>query len=385
MDIMYTSILLCLGIRVAYTTPETLMPKSSDADGGGSDGLVYDLELVHPEMILAVPQTLNEIRKVFQESPSIRLKSFLYVNNHSKPKLCSKNSWPPDGDQYTLKYRLFGGKLKALLIGSAHISPETYQFFKKRLDVSHILQHYACAEACSCILMDADGLAIGNCGFPLWGTLVRLIDWPEGGYYVTDKPYPRGEIVIGGDSVSDGYFKVGQLTGFIEEHGKTWCITGDIGEILPDGSVRVIDRKSDLFKLPSGNYVSPARIEAELKTCCIVENAFVYGNHKFEYTVAIIRPNEGEIMEMARALGKEDSFPFLCYDEEIKQLVLDQIQARCRSRCLFDYEIPRKIRLSSHKWTSEVGFVTDFLTGGYKPRRYQMREFFKNDLSIMYD
>lgn len=385
MDVMYTCILLCMGIRVAYTTSETMMPKSSGGDDD-SKGLVYDLELIHPEMILAVPQTLNDIRKVFEESPCIQLKSFFYVNNQSKPSLCGKNSWPHDGDQYMLKYRLFGGKLKTLLIGSAHISPETYNFFKKRLDVCNIIQHYACAEACSCILIDADEQSMGKCGFPIWGTLVRLIDWPEGGYFVTDKPNPRGELVIGGDSVSDGYFKDGYSAGaFVEEYGKTWCITGDIGEIMPDGSVRVIDRKKDLFRLPSGNFVSPARVEAELKTCSIVQNVFVYGNPQYDYPVAIIRPNESELMEMARALGKDDSFPFLCYDEEIKQLVLDQIQARCQERGLYSYEIPKKIRLSSHKWSSGVGFVTDFITGGYKPRRYQMREFFKNDLTMMYE
>lgn len=388
MELMYTSILLSMGIRVAYTTSETLMPRSSAGHADeGTNGLVYDLELVHPEIILAVPQTLNEIKKMFDESPCIQLKSFLYVNNHSKPKLCSKISWPRDGDQYMLKYRLFGGKLKVLLIGSAQISPETYNFFKKKLDVSNIVQYYNCAESCSCILMDADGQSIGNCGFPLWGTFVRLIDWPEGGYFVTDQPYPRGEIVIGGDSVSDGYFKDGYLNAgvLVEEYGKTWCITGDIGEILPDGSVRVIDRKKDLLRLPSGNQVSPSRVESELKTSSIVQNVFVHGNPKFDYVVAIIRPNENEIMEMANVLGKEDSFPFLCYDEDIKHLVLRQIQDHCRSRCFYEYEIPKKIRLSSHRWTSEVGFVTDFITGGYKPRRYQIREFFKHDLSMMYD
>jgi long-chain acyl-CoA synthetase len=387
METMYTSILLCMGIRVAYASPQTLLPKPMESPDSNKKDMIYDLELVHPDMILAVPQTLNEIRKLFERSPCIQLKSFLYVNNQSKPKLCGKNSWPTDGDQVVLKYRLFGGKLKALLVGSAHISTETYNFLKRKLGVLHVVQHYACAEACSCILLDTDGRCIGNGGFPLWGTFVRLIDWPDGGYFVTDKPYPRGEIVIGGDCVSDGYFKESTMNSgvFMEEYGKTWCITGDIGEILPDGSVHIIDRKSDLFKLPSGNFVSPARVELELKSCTIVQNAFVYGKPKCDYIVAIIRPNEPLIMEMAKLLGKSDSFPFLCYDEEIKQLVLHQIRDHCRSRGFFDYEIPERIRLSSHRWTSEVGLLTDFITGGYKPRRYQMREFFKNDLAMMYD
>ena len=35
----------------------------------------------------------------------------------------------------------------------------------------------------------------------------QLIDWPEGGYLISDQPMPRGEIVIGGPNVTLGYFK----------------------------------------------------------------------------------------------------------------------------------------------------------------------------------
>ena len=38
-------------------------------------------------------------------------------------------------------------------------------------------------------------------------SMYQLIDWPEGGYLVTDSPMPRGEIVIGGPNVTPGYFK----------------------------------------------------------------------------------------------------------------------------------------------------------------------------------
>lgn len=37
--------------------------------------------------------------------------------------------------------------------------------------------------------------------------MIKLADWEEAGYHATDKPYPRGEIVVGGDCVTKGYYK----------------------------------------------------------------------------------------------------------------------------------------------------------------------------------
>lgn len=60
--------------------------------------------------------------------------------------------------------------------------------------------------------MDQNDKATGRCGAPLFGAKVRLHDWQEGGYRATDKPNPRGELVIGGDFVAQGYFKRDQET-----------------------------------------------------------------------------------------------------------------------------------------------------------------------------
>lgn len=72
--------------------------------------------------------------------------------------------------------------------------------------------------------------------------LIRIINWEEGNYYITDKPNPRGEIVIGGGIVSPGYYKNDEKTKeeFFEDKDTWWFRTGDIGEIHPDGSIKII-------------------------------------------------------------------------------------------------------------------------------------------------
>lgn len=106
-------------------------------------------------------------------------------------------------------------------------------------------------------------LHVGEAGYPLEGARIRLDSWEEGGYTLEDKPNPRGEILVGGDSVAEGYYKLDQETKdtfFVDEEGVKWFRSGDIGEVMPSGSVKIVDRKKDLAKLPNGEYVSLGKV-----------------------------------------------------------------------------------------------------------------------------
>ena len=63
-----------------------------------------------------------------------------------------------------------------------------------------------------------------------------------GGYLATDKPYPRGEILVGGGNIAQGYYLLEQMTkeDFIVIDGMRYFCTGDIGQFEEDGALRII-------------------------------------------------------------------------------------------------------------------------------------------------
>ena len=53
---------------------------------------------------------------------------------------------------------------------------------------------------------------------------IRLVNWEEGGYTVTDQQGPRGEIVVGGSHVAKEYYAMPEKTeeDFFNDNGKRW-------------------------------------------------------------------------------------------------------------------------------------------------------------------
>ena len=56
-----------------------------------------------------------------------------------------------------------------------------------------------------------------------------------------------------------------------------WHHTGDIGQWLPNGTLKVIDRKKHIFKLSQGEYIVPEKIENAYIRSQYVEQVFVHG------------------------------------------------------------------------------------------------------------
>lgn len=150
-----------------------------------------------------------------------------------------------------------------MIVGGAPLSPQLQALIKASLNVT-LVQGFGCTETSGAVLcMDDNDLSYGRCGAPLNGVRIRLCDWNEGGYKVTDKPNPRGELIAGGFNISSGYYNNTKLTEesfIVEPNGMRWFTTGDIGEVFPDGTFKIIDRKKDLIKLSNGEYFSLGKV-----------------------------------------------------------------------------------------------------------------------------
>ena len=70
-------------------------------------------------------------------------------------------------------------------------------------------------------------------------------------------------MVVSSVCVANGYYKMPKETAEsfkTDSDGKRWLETGDIGEVLPNGTLKIIDRKKDLTKLANGEFVSLGKV-----------------------------------------------------------------------------------------------------------------------------
>jgi len=154
---------------------------------------------------------------------------------------------------------LIGGNVRIMVTGSAPINPDVLSFLKVCF-CSPIHEGYGQTEssAASCLTSAFDPEA-GHVGGPLSCIRIRLRDIPEMQYLSTD-PNPRGEICYQGNSIFHGYFKNEEKTKEALSEDR-WLASGDVGMVFPNGSIKIIDRAKNIFKLAQGEYIAPEKLE----------------------------------------------------------------------------------------------------------------------------
>lgn len=109
-------------------------------------------------------------------------------------------------------------------------------------------------------------------------------------YLSTDKPYPRGELCMKGVGIFSGYYKKPDLTEQCFD-AAGWFKTGDVCEVYENGSIKIIDRSKNIFKLSQGEYIAPEKIENIFALCPLIAQSMVYGDSLRNCCVCVVVPD----------------------------------------------------------------------------------------------
>jgi len=257
-----------------------------------------------------------------------------------------------------LRERLLGGRVLGGFVGSAPLAAEMKTFLDSTLDV-HIIDGYGLTETG---MLTRDGV-MGRKRVLDY----KLIDVPELGYFLTDRPYPRGELLVKTDTMTPGYYKRPEITAQVfDEDG--YYRTGDVmAEIEPDRLVYV-DRRNNVLKLAQGEFVAVANLEATYTLAPLLRQIFVYGNGERPSLLAVIVPT-------LEALGE-----FGDDIDGLKAALRESLQQTAAAAELQSYEVPVDFLMETEPFTDANGL----LSGLGKLLRPRLKEHYGERLEQMY-
>jgi long-chain acyl-CoA synthetase len=176
----------------------------------------------------------------------------------------------------------FGGSIRLATSGGAPLPLEVAEFF----DAAGlpILQAYGLTENICVAFNRPENHKFGTVGPPMARCEVKIaVD---------------GEILVRSEMMFSGYYRAPEETAAMFRDG--WLLTGDLGELDPDGFLRITGRKKELIVTSTGKKIAPSLIENMLKESHLISHAMVYGEGK-SYLVALITLNSIAAGEYARA------------------------------------------------------------------------------------
>lgn len=358
--------------------------------GGDTQKLKEDFPVLKPTILVLVPRILSRIYNAFQaeiakitgvKKALVERAIKVKLENFKKHALLTHKIY--DSLVFKKMRELFGGNVRLMLTGSAPIEPQIIDFL--RIAVScYFTQGYGQTESnAASFLTKCNDWNSGVVGI-VKNLEFKVVDIPDMNYTSKDTdenkvPHPRGEICMRGGTVFKGYYRNPEKTAeAIDSEG--WLHTGDIGVVFPNGAIKIIDRKKNLFKLAQGEYVAPEKIENILAISELVAEVFVHGDSLKTYCIGIIYPAEPQLKKFAEGLGVTGTTEELCKNEKVKTEYLAKLAALSKEKGLNSLETIKGLYLSP------VSFATkDLLTPSLKVKRHDARLAFAAEIKAIYD
>ncbi len=265
--------------------------------------LPADMKDFKPTVMVVVPLILHSFyKKIRQQYEKIKGGKLVYRLQSAIASLSSVKRKKAVFGRLT---EMFGGNIRAFLVGAAALSEEAFHAFRKFGYTVYI--GYGLTETSPVIAMHGDRYqSPRDVGFPLPGVQTKIKDPDENGI---------GELVVKGNNVMLGYYKRPEATAEVLDRG--WFSTGDLARINPNGSISVFGRTKSMIVAENGKKILPEELEICIENKGLTEDSFVFYDEGEEKIVASVVPNEtlqssedGGREELTRAIREiNDTFP----------------------------------------------------------------------------
>ncbi|NWI37410.1 ACSL1 ligase, partial [Picathartes gymnocephalus] len=269
-----------------------------------------------------------------------------------------------------------GGKVRLMITGAAPVSASVLTFLRTALGCQ-FYEGYGqteCTAGCS-LSLPGDWTA-GHVGAPMPCNLIKLVDVQEMNYLAAKG---EGEVCVKGLNVFRGYLKDPEKTAeALDKDG--WLHTGDIGKWLPNGTLKIIDRKKHIFKLAQGEYIAPEKIENVYLRCEALAQVFVHGESLQAFLVGVVVPDPDTLHNWAKKKGLEGSYQELCRNKDVKKYILEDMVRTGKESGLKSFEQVKDIVLHNEMFSIENGLLTPTL----KAKRPELRKYFQSQIDELY-
>ncbi|WP_022981562.1 carboxylic acid reductase, partial [Ideonella sp. B508-1] len=314
--------------------------------------LFEDIELVRPTMVNLVPRICEMLYHRFVDDVERRLAADAATTKEVAVRDALER----------LRVRSLGGRVLTATTGAAPLTDEMAAFIEAALD-TRLNNGYGTTEV---------GMVSFNTQIARPPVLdYKLVDVPELGYFRTDKPYPRGELLVKTLSAMPGYYANPEATAaMFDEDG--YYRTGDImAEIGPDRIVYV-DRRNNVLKLAQGEFVAIAKLEAVFAGGHpAVHQIYVHGSSERAYLLAVVVPHAPAV---EAALGPRPE------PAAVKALLREALRSAAQAAGLNSYEVPRDFIVEPEPFSVENGLLTSV----GKARRPGLKERYDARLAALY-
>jgi long-chain acyl-CoA synthetase len=245
-----------------------------------------------------------------------------------------------------------GGKLRICMNGGGPIAKDTQRFIS--MAITPMINGYGLTETTAMgALMDPMEWTDDALGDIPGSVEIKLVDFPDAGYFATNRPNPQGEIWVRGVTVMEGYYEnEAETKEALSPDG--WFKTGDIGEWDKNGHLKIIDRKKNLVKTLNGEYIALEKLESVYRAATVVANICVYADQQRTKPVAIIVPAEPALKKLAEKIGVQGTgLEDLVHNTKIQAAVLKELQQAGRAGGLSGIEIIEGAVLADEEWTPQ--------------------------------